>query len=132
MYNKKHPIEITKSGLTAMWEKGGSFTNTGSVTIIADHNGYPKRPVCVRTRGDLACGNHALIPIRTGDVVVSVDRHHDKVAITVERIVSILDDGAVVEPCNDLICVDAIQAAIEKANDYHCRQPYYIIQNYKN
>lgn len=123
---KTYDIEITKSGLTAMWERGGSFTNTGWVTIIADCNGYAKRPVCVRTCGDLACGNHALIPVATGDVIVSVDRHHDKVAVTVERIVSILDDGAVVESCNEPICVDAIQAAIEKANDYHCRQPYYI------
>ena len=123
---KKYDIEITKSGLTAMWERGGGYSNTGSATIIADRNGYPKRAVHIRTDGELACRDHALIPVATGDVIVSVDRHHDKVAVTVERITSIGDGIAATEPCTDPICVEAIYAAIDKANDYHCRTAYYI------
>lgn len=123
---RKYDIDITKSGIPAMWEKGGSYSNTGSATIIADRNGYPKRAVHVRTRGDLACSNHALVPVANGDVIVSVNRHRDRVAVTVERITTIFDGTAQTEPCTERICFDAIEAAVAKANDYHCRQPYYI------
>ncbi len=123
---KQHDIEITRTGIPAMWEKGGGYTNTGSATIIADRNGYPKRAILERTAGDLACKDHALIPVSVGDVIVSANQHRDRVAVTVERITSIGDGVATVEPCADPICVDALYAAINKANDYHCRTAYYI------
>lgn len=122
----QYKIETTKSGIPAMWEKGGAYSNTGEAVIFADHNGYPKRPLCVRTRGDLACGNHALIPVTVGDTIVTVNRQHDRVSVTVERIAAISDELAMAEHCTDPICVDAIHAAIAKADDYHCRSAYYI------
>ena len=121
-----YSVEQTKSGIPAMWEKGGAFSNTGEAVIIADRNGYPKRPVCVRTHGNLACGCHALVPVAAGDIIVTVNRHHDRAAVTVERISAISGDAARAEPCADPICVDAIYAAIDKANEYHCRTPHYI------
>ena len=124
--NKIYNFERTKTGKAAMWEKGGAYSNTGESTIIADKNGYSKKPLYVRTHGDLACGNHALIPIAEGDIIVTVNRHHDKIAVMVERITSIMFGIVEVEPGTDCICDDAIYAAIAKANDYHCREPYYI------
>lgn len=117
---------LSKAGIPCLWENGGGYTNTGRAQIITDNQGYPKRAICVRTHGDRACGDHALIPVRAGDHVVTVDRHHDKVAVRVERIASINGNSAELVPETAPICVDAINAAIEKSNKYHCRDPYYI------
>ncbi|OUN12594.1 hypothetical protein B5G42_06450 [Flavonifractor sp. An91] len=59
---------------------------------------------------------------------MSVDRHWDRVSIQVERIVAIKGDTATIERTDDLICWDAIQAAVAKSQHYHCREPYYIRQ----
>ena len=115
-----------KENSVAVWEEGGAYTNTGFAIIVADKNGYPKRPVKIRTSGSLACAEHALIPVVTGDIIITVDRHRDRVSLVVERIVSTEDLQVELEPCDDRICVDAIHAAIAKADDYHCRKPYYI------
>ena len=110
--------KLIAPGKFAFWEQGGGYTNTGSAVIIADHNGYPKQAIEVYTTGELACGKHALI--------ITVDRHRDRIAVTIRRITFIDDVGIGVETCEDLICVDAIEAAIAKSYDYHCRKPYYI------
>lgn len=121
-------ISVTRSkrGLPCLWEKGGGLTNTGDAQIIADNMGYPKRAIYVRTYGDLACVDHALIPVQAGDHVVTVRRHRDKVAVRVDRIVSIGADVATLAPEGAPICYGAIEAAVEKSGDYHCRRPYYI------
>lgn len=116
----------SKSGLPCVWERGGGYSNIGDAQIVTDGQGYPKRAIHVRTYGDLACGDHALIPVEVGDHVVTVDRHRDKVSAKVERIVSIQEDSATVVPAETPICVNAIYAAIDKSADYHCRTPYYI------
>lgn len=120
-------ITRSKRGLPCLWEKGGGLTNTGDSQIITDGQGYPKRAIFVRTRGDRACVDHALIPVQVGDHVVTVDRHRDKVAVRVDRIVSIQGDTATLAPENAPICYGAIEAAVNKAYDYHCRQPHYVI-----
>lgn len=120
------PITRSKKGLPCLWENGGGWSNTGTAQIITDGQGYPKRALHVQTWGNLACRDHALIPVRVGDHVVTVRRHRDRVALQVERIASIQEDTAVLVPETEPICVDAINAAIEKANDYHCRSAYYI------
>lgn len=121
-------IEITrsKSGYPCLWERGGGYTNTGEAQIITDGQGYPKRAIAVRSHGDLACMNHALIPVHEGDHIVTVNRHRDKIAVQVERIVSIEGDTARTVPETAPICDGAIWAAAEKSNDYHCRVPHYI------
>lgn len=118
--------KLIAPGKLAFWEQGGGYTNTGSAVIIADHNGYPKQAIEVYTTGELACGKHALIPVEVGDVIITVDRHRDRIAVTIRRITLIDDVGIGGETCEDLICVDAIEAAIAKSYDYHCRKPYYI------
>lgn len=124
--NATMSITTSKSGIPCLWEHGGGYTNTGESQIITDGQGYPKRAIHVRTHGDLACGDHALIPVQTGDHIVNVYRHRDRVALRVERIVSIQGDTATLVPETEPICVDAINAAIAKTSDYHSREPYYI------
>lgn len=121
-------MEITKSksGIPCLTECGGGWTNTGDARIIADKNGYPKRAIHIFDRGDLCCRDHAVVPITVGDVIITATRHHDKVSISVERITSIENDTAYTTPSTEPICWSAIEAAVDKSYDYHCRKPYYI------
>ena len=50
------------------------------------------------------------------------------ISIQVERITAISGDTAILERTDDLISYDAIKAAVEKSQHYHCREPYYIRQ----
>ena len=118
----------SKSGLACLWECGGGLTNTGGARLVTSPTGKPKRAIHIRTHGDLCNDNHALIPVKVGDCVVSVDRHWDRVSVKIERITAIDGDTATLEPTGDLISYDAIQAAVAKSKDYHCREPYYIQQ----
>lgn len=122
------PLHRSRSGLVCLYECGGGLTNTGGAQLVTSPTGKPKRAIYIRTHGQLCNGDHALIPVRVGDCVVSVDRHRDRVAVQVERITAINGDTATLEHTDDLICWDAIQAAVEKSWDYHCRQPHYIRQ----
>ena len=117
---------ISKSGLACLWENGGGMTNTGNAEIITDANGNPKRAIYVRKHGDLACKDHALIPVRVGDCVLTANRHWNQYAFTVQRIVSIDGDTASLAATDDPICLAAYNAAVDKMNDYHCRRPHYI------
>ncbi len=122
------PLHRSRSGLPCFWECGGGFTNTGRAQLVTSPTGGPKRAIYIRTHGDLCNGNHALIPVKVDDCLVSVDRHWDRVSIAVERITDIDGDTATLERTDDLISYDAIQAAVAKSEDYHCRQPHYIQQ----
>ena len=86
---RKVNITASKSGLPCLDECGGGWTNTGFAQIVADALGRAKRAIHVRTHGELACKDHAIIPVRVGDVVVTVDRHGPAVAITVECIIAL-------------------------------------------
>ena len=119
-------VSYSKKGYPCLTECGGGYTNTGVARIIADKNGYPKRAIRIFEHGDLACGDHAVIPVAVGDIIISADRHHDKVSVTVNRIIAVNQCEVEVEPCKDRICKDAINAAVEKTYDYHCRKPYYV------
>ncbi len=130
MEKKQVDITLSRSGLPCLDECGGGWTNTGSTQVIADALGRAKRAIHIRTHGVLACGVHAIIPVRVGDVVVTVDRHGPAVAITVERIIALDINNltATLEQTSDKICWAAICAAVDKTYDYHCRRPYYIQQ----
>jgi hypothetical protein len=129
----------------AAWEEGGAEKNTGSVIIVADPEGRPKRAHYVRTRGHLANGRHALVPVVSGDVIIFVNRHGDDYTIEVCKIADFTydeqydnwdancdliakfsegawDDEAVASRFDA-----AIKAACDKAADYHCCKPYYIV-----
>lgn len=63
-------IVITKGGWPALWERGGALSRRGSATIVAEADGSKPRPILVKTRGHLACGQHALVGLRAGMYVI--------------------------------------------------------------
>jgi len=136
-------ITQTKKGYPAVWESGGGATNTGEATIVASPDGSPKKPVYIRKRGSLCCSEHALFIVHIGDMVVEANHHRRDFTILVKKIVEIeknengeysissvpiasFDNG---EWDNEEVKQKysaAIDAAMEKATCYHCREPHYI------
>lgn len=136
---KKFNLTLSRTGIPCLWEEGGGWTKTGSATVIAGSVGERKRAIYVRSHGNLACEHHALIPVTEGDFVVDVkygyswiygERTHE---IRVFRINKIDKEDGTCEveelTCFPSFLMEAMQAAMDKSNDYHCRSPHYIIQN---
>ena len=67
-------IVVTRGGWPALWERGGALSRRGSAVVVTEADGSKPRPILVRTRGHLACGNHALIGLRAGMCVISAGR----------------------------------------------------------
>ncbi len=139
-------IVRTRKGYPALWEQGGGFTNTGEATVIANSDGSPKKPLYVRTGGHLACENHALLPIKEGDLVIKASRHRNEYSILTYRIVKIEKEQAELEAIashhiwydekkkkyfnedgEKALLLDAEWAAVDKSTDYHCREPYWVL-----
>ncbi|WP_044894812.1 hypothetical protein [Bacillus alveayuensis] len=129
-------LHFTKKGHPALWESGGGMTNTGFSQIICNADGSPKKPVYVKRRGHLSCGEHALFIVSVGDIIIQADHHRRDFEIFVMKICSIGDETAQAqiihhfsmgewneEPPTNL--KTAIEAAKEKATCYHCRSPHY-------
>mgnify|MGYP001307782489 CR=1 FL=1 len=146
MEKEKIKIEKTKKGFPCLWESGGGFTNTGEATIIASPSGGPKKPVYVRRRGHLANAHHALVILEVGDYIIKCNHHRGDFEITVYKIVNfeevkkkeVTETYAVVEQENYFSMGEwdaelpasleaAVQAAMQKATCYHCREPHFII-----
>lgn len=132
-------ITKSKSGLPCLWESGGGMSNTGTAILVAAPDGSPKRPIYIRRSGSLACDDHALIPIRGGDLVIMANHHRGDFNITINKIIGINleEDEAELEEINQFSMGEwddelpeklkaAIEAAKDKATDYHCRIPYWI------
>lgn len=133
-------LEISKNKLPCLWESGGGYSNTGDAQIITDKNGEEKRPIYIKTSGERACLNHALIPIRKGDHVINLNRHRDNYRINICEIDKINIDKKIAT-CNTKNVFkynkwkkelnekfdNAVNAAIDKSNDYHCRDPYFVL-----
>lgn len=131
-------IERTKRGLPAIWEQGGGFSNTGSAQVVAGPGGQPLKPVYIRRRGPLACGQHALLVIRPGCYIVQADHHRRDFDIEVLRVVEIGEEAT----CEQVASFSrgewsqdpppeleaAIRAAKEKATCYHCRRPHFVAE----
>jgi hypothetical protein len=138
---KKIDIELTKKGHPALWEKGGGMSNTGYATIIAGVKGEKLTPAYVNRRGHLACGKHALFIIKEGYHIILSDHHRGDFEIEVYRITAINKEEKFADM--ELVCEysqgewnvepqeflhAAIDAAVEKSQDYHCRSPYYVLK----
>jgi hypothetical protein len=135
--SKIFDITRSKSGTPCLWEQGGGMSNTGDAQIIAGPDGLPIRPLYIRQRGQLACEQHALIPVAIGDFVVEADHHREDFNIRIFRIVGIDDEQAETEPVADFFQGEwdsplpeylklAVSAATQKATCYHCREPHFI------
>ena len=130
-------IELSKRGIPCVWEQGGAYTSKGSATLVCDKYGNPKKPLYIKTKGSLACGEHALIPIRIGDYIIECVQHRKDFDIEINKIKGISEDVAILEIVNsfsenqwDVDLKDkfenVIKAAKDKSTSYHCRCPYFI------
>jgi len=90
MEQKTLRLKKTKKSLPAMWEAGGSATNTGKSQVVAGVNGQAMRPLYIRRAGHLACGEHALFVVKEGCVVVSASHHRGDFSISVSVIAEIV------------------------------------------
>ena len=75
METLKIKIVESKRGIPCLWERGGGYSNTGEATLICDKDGWQKKAIYIRRSGSLACEEHALIPVKVGDVVVLASHH---------------------------------------------------------
>lgn len=134
-------IELTAKGYPALWESGGGMSNTGKATIICGKNGEKKRSVYVRRKGHLSNGNHALVIVEIGDFVITSKHHRGDFEINVYKIKDIIKDERIAEL--ELVyefynnewqtdipeyLKEAVKASMDKATDYHCRDPYYVVE----
>jgi len=132
-------IELTKSGLPALWERGGGMTNTGSVQLIADHLGNPKYPIYIKRRGQRACNNHALFVINKNDIVLQANHHRGDIVIKIYKISQIFTDGkAELTSVNEYsqgewehnnTYEQLVKVSRQKIKIYHCKYPMFYIKD---
>lgn len=133
-------VNRSKSGLPTLTECGGGATNTGSVTLIADGDGNPAKPLFV-PKG-YSNGDHAIFVVKPGMTIVKAWRDRGGERVSVERITHIFpDDNG--EQANEIVCAPVgeyengdwnlpdsfervVRIAIEKAHCYHCREAHFI------
>ena len=131
-------IVRSKTQSPCLWEQGGSATNTGSATIIADAEGGAKKPIYIAQRGHLSNGDHALIPVSVGDHIITANHWRGDFEVEIYRIRAIgADDKIEIELITEFSNGEwdkeppttlqaAVDAAKAKATCYHCREPHYI------
>lgn len=135
----KITIEKSKRGIPCLWECGGGMSNTGDSRIIVDRHGEAKKAIYVRSRGQLSCSYHALIPVAVGDYIIMANHHRKDFNVYVYRVESINLEEEFLEAklINtfsqneweqdlDFFLEKPVEASMNKASCYHCRTPHYI------
>ena len=120
-------VEYSRAGLPCMWESGGGATKTGGAKIICTASGLPKKAIYIPRGGHLSNGEHALIPIAVGDVIIfhSHDRKGGETEIL--KIKKIVGERAYTETVEMKDCYkNAVEAAVKKSHTYHCRDAMYV------
>lgn len=145
--------ETARKGYPAFWERGGGFSNTGEATVICGRDGSPKKAIYIRRKGHLANDQHALVSIRRGDFIITARHWRKDFEIQVCQVVDLEKEIDTYEYEGELrsyvkwyaiveekyhfdngewdskvprSLMAAIEAAMEKATCYHCREPHYI------
>lgn len=120
-------------------EAGGGFTNTGEATIICGINGEALKPYHVPSRGHLACETHAKFSVKNSVIEVKASHHRRDFSVSISRYEIETDPRLQLKntkiwtgrpeelPVSFSKFSQAVKAACEKAVDYHCRTPYFII-----
>jgi len=139
----KLAIERTKKGYPALWESGGGYRNTGDAVIVAGKDGQPKKAVYIRRRGELANAPHALVALENGDYIVEAHHHRCDFTIELFKVLGFEErEGEMFALVERVTRFDkgewdaefppyleaAVEAAVEKATCYHCRQPHFAIE----
>lgn len=133
--------ENTKSGLPTIWERGGSWSSHGEATIICKNDGSKKKAMYVPRGGHLCNSEHACFIAHLEDIVIVASQWRGDVKINIYMITDIkpIDNNKSEitltksnsfsqnewdkEP--DFEWNTAIEAAVAKSKDYHCRSVYY-------
>lgn len=124
-------IVVTRGGWPALWERGGALSRRGYAVVIAEADGSKPRPILVKTRGHLACGRHALVGLRAGMCIIHAGRSG---VVEIKRIkrIGVQGDKALAEVEKvDASSIPselqpAVQAALKKADTYHCRYAVWV------
>ena len=123
------------------------MTSTGHSIIVAGPKGEKKVPVYIRKAGSLACGEHAMLPIQKGDTIITATHHRKDFAIHVYDVSREPDasdtllelaiiasfergewSGSAVEGGKlPEYLKGAVDAAKQKAQEYHCRRPMWVV-----
>lgn len=131
-------------GRPALWEKGGACSSTvEEVRVVAGATGEPLIPLHVRTNGDLSNANHALVPTVVGGYIITVTGSRHSPSLSIEKITSISQSGEIEAELvlqaehqleeDETVLIDslnlkaAVDAALWKADKYHCRRAVYIL-----
>lgn len=133
-------LTVTKTGVLAAWEHGGALTSSGEATIWASEHARPLPLIYERTKGERACGAHALVGVSIGSLRIRATWPDKGVVVEELTGVSIKTDGHCSsvsasyrevwrglpgeEPSAWLL--PAVSAAKRKAAKYHCRAPYFV------
>jgi len=137
---------FSKKGEICLYEKGGSFGEIGSSTIITGVNFERLHPVYVIPRSKVKpCGVHAVIPIRYDyHIIESVQHGIDFITFVYEIIdISEIDViGKLISNFSTVTLIDsgsekklskkykqyasACDIAMDKAEHLHCKKAYYI------
>lgn len=122
----------SKTGLPTVDEIGGGWTNTGSAQIVCGPNGERLNPLFVPSRG--YCNeSHAVFVAKVGLHLIEVWRDREGDYVTAYKIVAIGDDRSPDRLETEEVgnwargdgnipsfLDDAVSAACQKANHYHC------------
>lgn len=147
----KIKCDKTQKGLPALWERGGSYTNTGFSSIICNEDSTRKTPVYVKRSGTLMCSDHALFVLKKNDIIIDCSHKRRDFEISVYKVLEIKSEKEVDQSGDEVYNYyayletvaqhslgewdndnmfkkyrSAIQAAKDKSLEYHCRRPYYI------
>ncbi len=138
IHEERIKLVRTKTGLPALWESGGSHTNTGSAQIITGPKGEMLTPVFISRKGSLACTTHALFIVNVGMLVIRAKRNRGGLGMTASRIMKIEGEFAIVEVINSMESelwgevnpeplASAARACKDKVHCWHCRSPHYCV-----
>ena len=129
-----------------MWEKGGSRGRFGYCQLIADKDGDKKVAVYTKVRGGRRNGNHSLVEIEEGDLIVRMERDYDDYTCTVLRVEKIMRENERVRVKREYeyrngewsknqsdwlteSLKEMLNAAMKKVGTKNCKTPFYVIEN---
>ena len=122
-----YKLESSRTGLPCMWESGGGSTNTGGAKIICSSNGLQKKAIYIPRGGHLSNGEHALIPVTVGDIIILHSHGRNGGETEILKIKKIVGDRAHTVAVEMKDCYkNAVAAAVKKSHIYHCREAVYV------
>ena len=139
MIRKDFSAYLSGSGVPCIWEEGGYGRKGGSATLVANILAEKPQAICV-PRTLRQCGQHALIPVRSGFFIIEVGFEGatqiwrilsiDELHITCELVQENINGkwSAIYAPITEQVSENMnkfIEAAFAKASDELCQKVYW-------